>query len=77
VGLLNGDTQQKDTDAAFEEHVRDNVSWFAGPPPLIEEVSIVRYSLDVGTTHLHAQGILFVRNEISSFSSSILQTQQR
>jgi hypothetical protein len=47
VGPFNGDTQQEDTDAAFEEDVRDNVSWFAGPPPLNGVVSIVRYCVDV------------------------------
>jgi hypothetical protein len=47
VSFLNGDTQQKDADAEFEENVRNNVRRFAGPPPLIEVVSLVEYAVDV------------------------------
>lgn len=34
VGAVNGDPEQEDTDAEFEEDVGDNVGWFAAPPPL-------------------------------------------
>jgi hypothetical protein len=47
VSSLNGDTQQEDADAEFEENVRSNVCRFARPPPLIQIVSPVEYAVDV------------------------------
>jgi hypothetical protein len=47
MSFVNGDTQQEDADAEFEENVRDNVCRFARPPPLIQVVSLVEYALDV------------------------------
>jgi hypothetical protein len=41
VNLFNGDTQQKNADAGFEENVRSDVGGLAGPPPLITVVSVV------------------------------------
>jgi hypothetical protein len=47
MGALEGYTQQEDTDAEFEEDVRDNVGGLAGPPPLIQVISIVGYIADI------------------------------
>jgi hypothetical protein len=34
VHFLHSNSKQKNANAGFEEDVRDDVSWFAGPPPL-------------------------------------------
>ena len=41
VNFFNGDTQQEDADAGFEEDVRSDVCGLARPPPLIKIVSFV------------------------------------
>lgn len=34
MGSLYGNSEQKDTDARFQEDVCNDISWFACPPPL-------------------------------------------
>jgi hypothetical protein len=34
VRALDGDSEQKDANAHFEKYIRDDISGFAGPPPL-------------------------------------------
>jgi hypothetical protein len=37
VRSLDSNSKQEDTNAGFEEDIRDNISRFAGPPPLVTE----------------------------------------
>lgn len=45
MNSLLGDAQQEDTDAGFEKDVRDNISRFAGPPPLLRVNINVGYNM--------------------------------
>ena len=47
MSSLLGDAQQEDADAAFEKEVRDNISRFASPPPLLRVNTDADYTTDM------------------------------